>query len=129
MPNVRRSQPCPPPSVSPATPGRRHDATDGSETEELRLAVDVSPRRSALRSNKPTLDLDTDASHRRQVDHDAAVAGRESGDVVPAAANRGQELVLRREADGARTSATPPQRTISAGLLSIIRLKTLRASS
>ena len=44
--------------------GRRHDSTDGNETEGLRLAVDVAPRGTPFGSHEPVVDIYADASHR-----------------------------------------------------------------
>ena len=50
-------------------------------------------RHAALRHDPAPVRVDPDRVHRRQVEHEAAVAGREAGDAVPAAAyGEGQAL-------------------------------------
>ena len=74
--------------------------------------------------------IDPHRFHRRQVDHQAAVADRAAGDVVSAAAHRDDEFVLAREVrQHACTSAAPWQRTTSPGRRSIMAFQIVRASS
>ena len=129
-PYLRCSQPMPPPSVSPAIP-----------VVETAPPVVASPNACVSRSNSPQVrpawawarpgaGVDPHALHRRQVDDDAVVADRLPGDVVPAAADRDRQVRARcRTASAASTSATPVQRAITAGRLSIMPLCTLRAVS
>jgi hypothetical protein len=53
-----------------------------------------------LDPDRPSDEIEAEASHRREVDDDASVAGRVASDVVRPAANRHQELVLAGELDG-----------------------------
>ena len=98
-PCLRISQPMPPPSVKPATP-----------VEETSPPVVASPwawvswSTSAQTAPPPTVarrasGIDADAVHRREVDHDAVVAGREAGDAVAPSAHGDREVVAAREAD------------------------------
>ncbi len=57
-------------------PGVRDDAADGGEPEELGLAVELSPQHACLGARRPGLRVDANAFHRRQVDHEPAVAER-----------------------------------------------------
>ena len=61
--------------------------------------------------------------------HDAAVAGGEAGDAVPAAAHGDGRSSLRAKSTARITSATPAQRTISAGCRSCAPFQIARASS
>ena len=77
----------PPPRVKPATP------------VGLRLVIDVGPDGSRA-DRRPVGDgIDAHAAHLRDVDHDAAVAGREAGDAVAAAAHGDRQVVAAGEAD------------------------------
>ena len=91
-PNRRASQPIPPPSVSPPTP-----------VCETFPAVVASPCSCAALSSSPSSRAALDPGplaagstrtvvHRRQVDHQPALGHGETGDVVPAAANRDLQL-------------------------------------
>jgi hypothetical protein len=76
------------------------DAADGDQPEGLRLAVDVAPRGAPLDSREPVVGVDADGPHRRQVDHDAAVAGRKAGGVVRATAHGNEQIVVSGEMNG-----------------------------
>ncbi|MEX2421764.1 MAG: hypothetical protein WD670_08105 [Actinomycetota bacterium] len=73
--------------------------------------------------------IDAYALHPRQVDDDPVVADRLARDVVTSAADGNRQIVGQAELERGITSATPVQRAISGGLLSIIPLWTLRAVS
>ena len=64
------------------------DAAGGRQAERLRLAVELAPGDAALGARRPPRRVDAHALHRRQVDHQAAVADGVAGDVVAAAADR-----------------------------------------
>src|SRR5262249_7693593 len=70
---------------------RRNHAAGYSETMQLRLAVDLTPGDATLRPHSPTLLVDVDAFHRRQIDHYAAINCRSSRNVVTAPADRSHE--------------------------------------
>ena len=67
--------------------------------------------------------------HRRQVDHEAAVADCVAGYIMPAAAHRYQQVVGAGKVNRRNHIRRPTQRAISAGRRSIMPFQTLRASS
>ena len=77
--------------------GRRNDSSRDGEAERLRLAIEVAPRDPCLRAHRSLCGIDADASERREVDDQAAVTGTEPRDVVAAAANRQEQIVVARE--------------------------------
>jgi hypothetical protein len=83
-----------------ADAGVAHDATRGRQTVRLGLVVDISPQGTALDEGRPLDRIDRDGAHRRQVDHDPAVAHRGAGDVVTPAANGDLEVAVAGEAHG-----------------------------
>ena len=80
--------------------GVSHDATRGGQTVGLCLVVDIPPEGSALDEGGALDRIDRDGTHRRQVDHDPAVAHRRAGDVVTPAANGDLEIAVAGEAHG-----------------------------
>jgi hypothetical protein len=84
----------------PGDSGLRHDPARGGEPQRGGHTIDVGPRRAALHVHGAAGGVETDAAHRRQVDHQAAVDHGCARDVVPAAADRERQRVLRGEADG-----------------------------
>src|SRR4029453_11156709 len=71
-----------------ADAGVAHDAARGGPTVRLCLGVDVPPQGTALDEARALDWIDRHGAHRRQVDHDPAVAHRGAGDVVTPATNR-----------------------------------------
>ena len=67
--------------------------------KSLGLAIEIAPGRPALGADGAAHGIDPDPPHRRQVDHQPAVAGPEPGDVVAAAAHRQQQIVVGGEPD------------------------------
>ena len=129
-PHERSSQPEPPPSVSPATPvveTRPPVVASPCSWVAASNAAQVSPAPArAVRASGSTA-IVAEAAH---VDHEPAVAQRHAGDRVPARADR--ELDRLRRARTRLPSGRPrrvAQRAIAAGRLSIIALKSVRASS
>ena len=78
----------------------RDDPARHGEPEELRLPVAVAPGRAALRPHRLRRRVDVDAAHLRQVDDEAAVVHRVAGDVVTAALDREEQVLLAGEVDG-----------------------------
>ncbi len=62
--------------------GARHEPAGHGQAEGLRLVVELGPGEARLRGCGLRLHVDADALHRREVDHDPAVAGGEAGDAV-----------------------------------------------
>ena len=62
------------------------------------LGVEVAPCRPALRPGAPRHGVYMDPAHLGEVDHQPAITDRVTGDIVPAALHRHQEVVLPREA-------------------------------
>ena len=81
-----------------ADAGMADDAARGSETVRLRRMVDISPQGAALDECRALDRIDRDGAHRRQVDHDPAVAHRGAGDVVTPTANGDLEIAVAGEA-------------------------------
>jgi hypothetical protein len=79
---LRVKCPSPPPSVRPPTP--------------------LAPSAAAADAHSPRGWVDVDVLQAGQVDHDAVVAGPETGAVVAAAAHREQLVVFAREGDDLR---------------------------
>ena len=82
-----------------ADAGVAHDAARGGQTVCLCLVVDVAPQGAALDGGRALDRIDRDGAHRRQVDHDPAVAHRGASDVVTPAANGDLEITIAGEAD------------------------------
>ena len=82
-----------------ADAGLGDHAAGHDEAERLRFAVDVSPHRAALHGGSPRDRVDGDGAHPREVDDHAAVAARQTGDGVPAASHRDQQVPLAGEVD------------------------------
>ena len=82
----------------PAAEGQPTDAgvgdVPGRAGQPIRLGppVELPEQGAPGRRGHPALGVDHDPGHRRQVDHDAAVAGREPGVAVAAAAHGDQQL-------------------------------------
>ncbi len=81
-----------------ADAGVADDAARGGQTVRLCLVVDISPQGTALDEGRALDRIDRDGAHRRQVDHDPAVAHRGAGDVVTPAANGDLEIAVAGEA-------------------------------
>ncbi len=62
--------------------------------------VDVAPGAAAADPRGARHRIDADALHRREVDHEAALAGAKAGAVVAAAADGEQQAMVAGEADG-----------------------------
>ncbi len=92
----------------PGDAGRRDEAEHRREAVELGLAVEVAERAAGLGARGPRRGVDRHAAHEREVDHQAAVADGEAGDVVAAAAHRDQELMVARAKRTAGTTSAVP---------------------
>jgi hypothetical protein len=82
-----------------ANAGRRDDAARRREAEGTRRGVVVAPGGAAFRTRPAVRRIDANATHPRQVDHDATVVRPETRDAVAAAANGKVYGVLAREVD------------------------------
>ena len=81
----------------PGDPRGGHEPAGHREPERLRLVVEVRPRAAALGAGGATRRVDAHGGHRGQVDDDAAVAGGEAGQRVPAAADGDEQVLAARE--------------------------------
>ena len=81
-------------------PGVRNDAADGGEPEVLRLAIELAPQHARLGAHRARCRVDSDALHRRKVDHEPAIADRMSADSVATGAHRDDQIALARVANG-----------------------------
>jgi hypothetical protein len=109
--------------------GRRNDSSDGNETEGLRLAVDLAPCGTP---SARTSRLSTSTRTPRMGDRSITMPPSQVAKPAMLCAPPRTATIRpwsRAKRTARRTSATPPQRTISAGRLSIILLKTRRAAS
>ena len=114
----------------PADAGVRHRAGRRHEPERHRLVVEFAEQAAAGDVRRARLRVDVHATHARQVDLHAALAGRLAGVAVAAALHGEQQVVLRaRKLTAVRTSAAPVGCTTSAGWRSIDAFSTRRASS
>src|SRR5262249_15641793 len=93
----------------PAEPAAQPESRDAGcasappgprQTVQLRFAVELAPGAPALRPYFLPIHIDMDAAHRRQIDHQPAIDGGASGDIVAAAADRDCEVELASEPDG-----------------------------
>ena len=75
------------PEGQPGDPGPGHDTHRHGQPERLGLSVEIADRDTTLGPDRPRGGVDPDALHRREVDHQPAVAHRETGDPVPSAAD------------------------------------------
>src|SRR5207244_4264446 len=80
--------------------GRRVDTDRGREPEPLGLAVELAQCDPRLDAGGPLDGVDADRLHRREIDHEAAIAHRITGNVVTAATNREPESVLPSDTNG-----------------------------
>ena len=83
-----------------ADAGRRDQPAGRAQAVGLRRGVHLGPARAALHARGARDRVDLDAAHAREVDHEAAVARALAGDVVSAAADRGQQPLAAGEAHG-----------------------------
>ena len=81
-----------------ADAGVAHDAARRCQPVRLCLVVDISPQGTALDERRALDRIDRDRAHRRQVDHDPAIAHRGAGHIVTPAANRDLEISVAGEA-------------------------------
>jgi hypothetical protein len=70
------------------------------KAEDLRLAIESSPRRPGFSTRRPLRGINSNAPHLRQVDYEATIAGRITRDIVTAATHRHQKIVRAREIHG-----------------------------
>jgi hypothetical protein len=77
-----------------ADTGVAHDAARGGQTICLCLVVDVAPQGAALDAGRARARIDGDSAHRREIDHDSAVAHCCAGHVVPSASYGDLEVAL-----------------------------------
>ena len=78
-------------------PGVGDDPAGCRQPELLGLAVELAPEHACLGRRGARLRIDADPLHRPQIDHDAAVADRQAGEAVAAAADRDLEPRLASE--------------------------------
>ena len=79
--------------------GGRDQAPGSGESVLLGRRVELPPGDAALGGGGAAAHIHRDALHRREVDDDAVVAGREAGNAVAAAAHGDVEPLAAREAD------------------------------
>src|SRR6202043_1586306 len=87
------NQPSPPPRVSPAMPVVETTPPVLARPKACVSSVVFAPSQASLGPRGARLRIDPYALHRRQVDHQPALAHGVAGDVVAAAAHREQEPV------------------------------------
>ena len=83
----------------PGDPRAGHEPAGHRETERLGLVIEVRPGAAALGDGRAARRVDAHRGHARQVDDDAAVAGRVSGKRMPTAADGHDEVLAAREVD------------------------------
>ena len=89
----------PPPSVNPAMPVLDTRPPVMASPNAWVSWSTSRPGAAALGARRAAGRVDAHAGHRREVDDDAAVAGREARDAVAAAADGDGEVLAAREAD------------------------------
>ncbi len=82
----------------PGDSRRRIDAERRGEPERLGFAIEVGQGRPAPDSGGPRVGIDLHRFHRRQVDHEPALADGIARDVVAAAAHGQEQIVVPRKA-------------------------------
>ena len=93
-------QPADPAAEGEAGDARCRDLSPGrGKPERARLVVEGAPVDAAFSACRHPRGIDANAAHRRQVEHDPAVAGGVAGHTVPAPANGQKHAVLAREVD------------------------------
>ena len=75
------------------------DPADRRQPEELRLAVELAPEHASFSMHGARRRVDSDSLHRREVDHEAAVAQRLTADAVATRAHRYEQISLACEVD------------------------------
>jgi hypothetical protein len=80
----------------------RHGPHRSGETARLRLAIELSEDDAGLYPCGARFGVHANDVHLRQIDQQSPVAGRMTGEAVPSAANRDQQLVVASE--GERTA-------------------------
>jgi hypothetical protein len=80
-------------------PRRRHASARRGETVRSRRRVELTPVHAGLRAHRPRVRVDGDLLHRREVEHDPAVAHRVAIDPVAAALDRQRKVRLARQRD------------------------------
>ncbi len=105
------------------------DPADRREPEELRLAVELAPEHAGLGARGARRGVDSDPLHRREVDHEAAVADGVTADVVAAAADGDEQVMLAREADRGEDVGDAGAAGEQAGRRSIAPFQIARAAS
>ena len=90
-----------------AEPGGRDQAAGGGQAMRLCGGVEPGPLRPAAGGGSTCRGIHLDGVHRRQVDDDAVVARRESGDAVRAAAHGDRQAFAGGEAHGAHHVGGP----------------------
>ena len=114
----------------PGDAGGRHPPAGGREPVLLRGAVELGPRAAGSDARGARLGIDLDLVHRPHVDHEAAVVQRHARDRVAARPHGDLQIPVAAEAQRRDHVLRPSGTARSApGRLSIIELKTVRASS
>jgi hypothetical protein len=80
-------------------PGGRDHAARHGQPEDLGLPIDLSPGRAPLDAHRLVGRIDPDTVHVAQVEHQAAIDGAVTGDVVPTGTDRKQHAVLPSQVD------------------------------
>ena len=113
----------------PGNAGPRDDAGGNGQAVQVSLAVHVAQRRATLHPDGPPVCVDEHAAHRRKIDDDPMVAHRPAADIVATAAPATSRSLTRANFTAQTASATPRQRAITPGYLSMLAFQILRARS
>ena len=81
----------------PRNAGERDEAENGCQPVQLRLAIDVSKDTTRLHARHSSVRIDPYAAHERHVEHEGTVGDGQARDVVSAALDAKQQLVLARK--------------------------------
>ncbi len=121
-PNLRVVQPKSAPEREPGHSGRGVDPERGCERKRLSFVVEIGERRAGLDASGASRGIDADRSHRGEIDEKPAVADRRAGDVVAAAADRDEQLLVSRQPErmddigGAAAARDQPRTPVDHGV-------------
>jgi len=114
----------------------RYHAARHDEAEGLGLAIEIAPKRAALRSRDARPRIDIDATHPRQIDDHPAIAARVAGHRVASTADGHEKPVRTGELDGVHHVGRPraphdqrrtvPMHRIVDGLVRVARVSRLQ---
>ena len=125
-------------ALQPAHPAAEGQAGDArvrngpdvaGQADRLRSIVELAEQRAAVAAGDPSVGIDRDTAHPRQVDEHAVVAGREARHAVAAAPHGDDEVLFAGETERGDDVRGVQRPDDDAGRRSIIPFHTARAAS